>query len=133
MKNLKVIIPLLLFVAFGTLYAMSLQDNPEKEINKSIKKGDYKNLSKFFNETIELTLPGNEGSYSKIHAKMIIKEFFNDYHPHNFKVNNTGTVKQGTSFIIGELLTDKAVFRTYYLLKEKSGEFFIQQLKFEKQ
>jgi hypothetical protein len=105
---------------------------PDSEINNAIKKGDYKTLAKYFNQTIELTIPGNEGTYSKTQAEMIIKDFFNKYPPKNFIVKNTGKAKSDMTYIIGDLITDKATFRTYYLLIEKSGSYYIQQLKFER-
>jgi hypothetical protein len=134
MKRILSIIILIGAVAMSYCFASLLIDKVKtgEEIANSIRKGDYNGISKHFDVTIELTLPGNEGTYSKTQAEMILKDFFIKYPPQSFTVKNTGSDKTGTEYTIGDLKTEKGEFRAYYLLKEKSGKYFIQQLKFEK-
>ena len=73
------ILAVIISYCFGTF--SNEKEKVKGEITKSIKKGDYKELAKYFSQTIDLTLPGNEGTYSNTQAEMILKDFFSKYPP----------------------------------------------------
>ncbi len=101
------------------------------EIVKSIKEGDAKTLAKYFTTTIDLTIPGSEGAYSKVQAEQIMREFFTKNPPASFKINHNGVSNDGSKFYIGTYVSSKKNYRTYFLLKKISGTYYIQQLRFE--
>ena len=128
------LISLLLFLSFG-LFSFIINNNPKdinNEVIASINAGNVGQLAKYFNSTIELTIPDHEGTFSKVQAELMVKDFFSKYPPKSFTVNNQGTSKGGSYYTIGTLVTEKGSFRTYYLIKNISGENYIQQLQFEK-
>jgi hypothetical protein len=97
----------------------------------AITSGDAKKLATYFNSTIDLTLPAGDGTYSKSQAEMMVKNFFTQYPPVSFKINQQGSSKEGSQFSIGTLVTKTAKFRTYFLLKKVNGTPLIHQLQFE--
>jgi hypothetical protein len=106
-------------------------DDITNNIVKAIRSGDSKELSKFFNSTIDLTVPGNEGSFSKTQAEIIVKDFFAKNQPDSFTVNNQGSSKGGAKFSIGALVTSDKTYRVYFLIKKNTDKYQIQQLQFE--
>ncbi len=97
----------------------------------AITAGDAKKLAVYFNSTVDLTVPSGDGTYSKSQAEMIVKNFFSQYPPVSFKINQQGSSNEGAQFSIGTLLTKTAKFRTYILLKKINGIPLIHQLQFE--
>ena len=127
------IFSLLISLSVTTL-SFSLNDNPKdinKEVISAINSGNTSQLAKYFNSTLELTVPDHEGAFSKIQAELLVKIFFSKYHPQSFSVNNQGISKGGSSYSIGTLVTANGSFRTYYLIKSISGINYIYQLQFE--
>ena len=47
------------------------------EIVNAIKSGNAKEVAKYFDTTVEITLPGISSSYSKAQAEPVLRDFFN--------------------------------------------------------
>ncbi|MEI6764484.1 MAG: DUF4783 domain-containing protein [Bacteroidota bacterium] len=109
----------------------------QQDINGSIasyiRSGDSKSLANYFSATLDLTVPGNEGTYSKSQAEIIVKNFFSQYAPVTFTVNQQGSSGEGSQFAIGTLKTASGSFRAYYLLKKSAGQQLIVVLQFEEE
>ncbi len=131
----KFIVIILFYIASGfTFFNMTPEQKVadiSKGIAEAIRKGNVNDLSNYFNSTIDLTTPGKEGSFSKAQAAQIVKEFFTKYPPKTFEVKHQGASSDGSNYTIGSLGTPKGKFRTYYLIKNVSGKYYIQQLMFE--
>ncbi|MDD5569692.1 MAG: DUF4783 domain-containing protein [Bacteroidales bacterium] len=125
---------IILFLSFITFLGFTLiagfQDATD-DITKAINSGNAKELAKFFNTTIDLTLPGYEDTYSKAQAEIIVKEFFTKNAPKSFTVIHKGLSKDNSPYIIGKLETNKNSFRVTYLLRKVSDKYLIHQLRFE--
>jgi hypothetical protein len=106
-------------------------DDVINNIVLAITAGDAKKLASYFNSTVDLTVPSGDGTYSKSQAEMIVKNFFTQYPPVSFKINQQGSSNEGSQFSIGTLITKTAKFRTYFLLKKVNGTSLIHQLQFE--
>jgi len=122
----------LLAIAFITLSSFSLSvtdiiDN----ISTAIRAGNAKELAKFFNTNIDVTIPGYEGVYSKTQAEQIIKGFFTTHPPKSFSIIHQGASKDGSQYSIGNYASDKKSFRSYFLLKKTNEQFLLHQLRFE--
>ena len=89
------------------------------------------NIASFFNNTVDLTLPKNEGVFSKAQAEIILKNFFTANKPSDFKVVHDGESKNNTLYSIGNLITANGVFRTYILYQENGNNIVILELRIE--
>jgi len=107
------------------------QKDLNPKIASAIKSANSRDLSLYFNNPIDLTTPGNEGTYSKAQAEMIVRSFFQKYPPSSFTFNHQGNSNDGSQYAIGTYKSGTTVFRTYLLLKMISGQPLIHQLKFE--
>jgi len=132
MKKISVII---LFVAVATSISASLVFNGTidiiDEVATAIKSGDVSNVAKYFNSTLDLTVPDNEGTYSKAQAAMILKEFFSKNPPNSFLLNHQGSSNDGSLYAIGTYTSGIGAYRTYFLLKKSGATYLIQKLEFE--
>lgn len=104
----------------------------QKEISDAIRAGNVTALARYFNATIDLSLPGNESTYNKAQAELVMKDFFQKNPPLSFTINHTGSSKDGSLFFIGTYVTtQQKSYRTYYLVKKSGEKYLIQQLQFE--
>jgi len=127
---------LVIFSLFLTLLLSAETITPvppgvNESIAAAIKVGNSSELAKYFNNTVEIQIPGNEGTFSKNQAEMIMKEFFAKNSPAGFSTNQQGSSNGGAQFIIGTYKSGKLVFHVYILVKPVAGKMLIQQLHFE--
>jgi hypothetical protein len=129
MKNLIFILifaPLSLFSAPSTI-------DPYEDIANAIRSGDAKSVSRYFSNSVDLTLIGQEDVYSKAQAEQILKDFFNKNTPRSFSIIHRGESKDGAKYAIGNLSTSNGNYRVYYYFKVAGGGVNIQELRFMKE
>ena len=102
------------------------------EIIQSLKSGDSKTLTNYFNQNIELVVLDEDNVCSKAQAQQIVGKFFSDKTPEGFNIIHQGG-KEGAQYVVGNLVTNKGSFRTYFLLKKTDGKEYIHQLRIEEQ
>ncbi|MCB0402006.1 MAG: DUF4783 domain-containing protein [Flavobacteriales bacterium] len=124
MTKLLVNIFLILALLFGTPPISG-------ELTSAIKAGDANKISAFFGESVDLNIPENEGVYSKTQAKLILKTFFLKNQPSDFSVVHNGDSKNNSHYSIGNLKTNKGMYRVYILYKEQSGTTTVLELRIE--
>jgi len=102
-----------------------------KDIAFVISAADATKLATYFNETVDLTLPDNEGTYSKAQAELIMKDFFAKNPPDTFEINHQGSSNKGSIYAIGTYVASSHSFRNYILLKKISEDLKITQFRLE--
>ncbi len=117
-----------IFLVFAFLFGKSPISN---ELTEAFKAGDAVKVSAHFNESVDLEIPNNEGIYSQTQARLILKSFFLKNKPSDFKVVHNGNSKNNAHFTIGNLTTDKGLFRVYILYKNGENKITIHELKIE--
>ena len=101
-------------------------------IGKAFREGDASQLALNFASSFDIILPGNEGTFSKQQAEMILKDFFNKNKPKSFVINHQGTSNDGSRYAIGTYKTVNQSYRAYVLLKSIANKLLISQLQLEK-
>ena len=124
MKNL--LLSLLVFVSFSFLISA-----PFSEIINAIKTGDASEVSKYFDNTVEITLPGKSNSYSKSQGELVLRDFFSKNPAKDFQIIHQSE-KEGSQYCIGNLETNNGIYRTTIYLRQKGGKQLVQELRFEK-
>lgn len=123
---------LLAFFVVG-IYIDSLAQN-EKVIDKiteAIKQADETKLAIYFNSTIDMEIPGTDGTYSKTQSIVILHDFFAKFKVTSFVINHEGSSNDGSKYMIGTYKTKDTELRLYILLKMKEEKLLIHQLQFE--
>lgn len=101
------------------------------DVINAIRNGNASQLSKYIDNTIEITFTDKSNTYSKSQAELVLKDFFN-----NNRVTGFGIIHKGDNanaqFIIGALETNNGEFRTTIYMKQKGDKQLLQELRFEK-
>jgi hypothetical protein len=127
----KMIILMLTAIALLAVPEVSKSQIPD-QIILSLKTGNARALSDYFNQNVELVVLDNDNVYSKAQAQQIVNNFFSNNEPEGFNVIHQGG-KEGAKYVIGNLVTKNGKFRVYFLLKQNQGKDYIHQLRIEKQ
>jgi len=132
MSAINKIVLLLFFLSVFSFISNQVLAQVPDEIIQSLKTGNSKTLSEYFNQNVELVVLENDNVYSKAQAQQIVNKFFSSNSPVNFAIIHQGG-KEGAQYVIGNLITSTGSFRVYFLLKKNSGKDYIHQLRIEKQ
>lgn len=100
------------------------------EVVTAMKAGNAAAITKFFDNTVEITLPDKGSSYSKSQAEIVLKDFFSNNVVRGFDVIHKGQ-NAGSQYCIGTLLTKTGSFRTTIYMKQKGDTQVLQELRFE--
>jgi hypothetical protein len=117
----------LLLVLTTTVNASVLSEN----LLSALKKGDATTIANYFDTSIDLSTPRNEGVYSQTQAKLILKTFFTENPSSDFVEVHNGQSKNNSHYSIGNLSTTNGTFRTYILYKKIQNKITILELKIE--
>lgn len=101
-----------------------------EDVVVALKSGNAAQVAKYFDNTVEITLPEKSNSYSKSQAEMILKDFFANNPIKGFDVIHKGE-NAGSQYCIGTLITKNASFRTTVFMKQKGDKQTLQEIRFE--
>jgi hypothetical protein len=100
------------------------------EVVAALKNGDAAQIAKYFDNTVEITMPDKSNSYSKNQAEIVLKDFFSTNGVKSFEVNHKGE-NAGSQYCIGTLITKNGSFRTTVFMKQKGDKQLLQEIRFE--
>ena len=103
-----------------------------EEVITAMKAGSAADISRFFDNTVEINTPDKSNSYSKSQAELVLRDFFSTNVVKSFTVNHKGE-NSGSQFCIGTLLTKSGTYRTTVFMKLKGDKQLLQSITFEKQ
>jgi len=127
----RYILPIV-FILSCLFYANTLFAGTLETIATAIQSGNAKELAKYFDSNVDISVYNKEESYSKTQAEMVVKDFFVKNPPTAFKIIHKGASNQGSEYAIGTLSTNVGSFRTYIYVKQKGTAYSIQEIRFEK-
>ncbi len=122
----KLLLSIVTFVLVCSFVSLSFT-----EVVKAIKSGNSAEVSKYFDNTVEITLPEKSNSYSKSQAELVLHDFFTTNGVKDFEVLHKGD-NSGSQYCIGNLQTKNGTFRTTIFMKQKGDKQLVQELRFEK-
>lgn len=102
------------------------------EVVNALRSGNAAGIAKYFDNTVEITLPSKSSSYSKTQAEVILSDFFRNNPVRSFEVLHKGE-NAGSQYCIGTLITKNATYRTTIFMKQKGGVHTLQEIRFETQ
>ena len=100
------------------------------EVVTALKTGNTNQVAKFFDSTVEITMPDKSNSYSKSQAELVLKDFFNNNSVKGFEVIHKGE-NGGSQYCIGTLITKNGSFRTTIFMKQKGDKQLLQEIRFK--
>jgi len=100
------------------------------DVISALKAGNSAQIAKYFDNTVEITLPEKSNSYSKSQAELILRDFFTSNPVKSFTLIHQGD-NAGSQYCIGTLLTKTASYRTTIYMKQRGDKQLLQEIRFE--
>lgn len=122
---------LLLFILFFN--QASGQGEIIGDIKNALKSGSSKELVKFLNQSVDVTLDGDIQTYSRVQAEYVLKDFFDKNKPQSFNIIHQGASKGGLHFAIGQYTSDSNTFRVFLRIKSTDGKYRVHEISFDKE
>jgi hypothetical protein len=94
----------------------------------ALKAGNSKDLSRYFNDMVDVTFDGEKGSYSKVQAEFVLKDFFRRNSPIDFEYIHQGSSKEGLKYAIGRYTAQEKSFRVVVYIKQAKGNGYLVDL-----
>jgi hypothetical protein len=127
MKKFKILI---LIIALFPLAAFA---DTFDDILIALKAGNSKEMTRSFNNSVELTLLDNEGIYSKQQAEQMLKNFFAKNPPKSVTLQHKGASGQGAQYAIATYEAATGKFRAYMFLKDTGNGLLVHEFRIERQ
>lgn len=119
-----------LMITIALVLSSFTTQNTIDNVISALRSGNASELSKYFDDNVELTLPDKSDSYSKAQAQQIVRDFFSNNSVKGFDLKHKGD-SPGGHFCIGTLQTGAGNFRTNVFLKSKNGREVVKEIRFQ--
>jgi hypothetical protein len=127
-------IALLFGVFFLSAPKAQAQSEVINNVKAAMKMGSSKELTKYFNERVDLIIDGERMNYSKVQAEFVLKDFFRNYPPEDFQYIHQGASKEGLNYTIGTYTYSGGSFRVLIRFKEFEEEGYqVYAISFDKE
>jgi hypothetical protein len=100
------------------------------DVISALRSGNATELSKYVDNSIEISLPDKTDTYSRAQALMILQDFFTGNGVKGFEVKHKGENGEN-QFVIGTLQTRSGNFRTTVFMKTKAGKQVVKEIRFQ--
>lgn len=101
------------------------------KISDAIRSGNAAQLATCFAPTIQLSVPGKKGDFSRTQAEIIMRDFFSQYPPSSFTTNSEGKTSGTNYYTLGSYVSGSVSFKVYYVMQKADSEITLHILKFE--
>lgn len=102
-------------------------------VKESIKAGSAKELAKYLNASVDVTIDGKPETYSRAQAEFVLRDFFKVNPPSEFNIIHQGQSKGGQPFAIGQYKSGANTFRVWMKIRVAGNQSFVQEISFVKE
>jgi len=106
---------------------------PIEDMVNAIKADRVLDMVKYFDNFVPLTLNNAQSVYSRNQAEVVLRDFLDKNTPRDFNVMENGAPDNTSKFMIGSFDSQNAKFNVYILMKLKDGNYYIQDLRINKE
>jgi Domain of unknown function (DUF4783) len=117
-------------LAIGALLSSFTLFSSIDEVINAMKAGNAASIARFFDNTVEIDMPGKSNSYGKSQAELVLGDFFSSNTVKSFDVIHKGE-NAGSQYCIGTLVTRSGSYRTTIFMKQKGERQVLQKITFE--
>jgi hypothetical protein len=119
-------------LALGNASA-NAQNEVINNVRDALKTGSSRELSKYLNNTVEISINGEKSSYSRNQAEFVLRDFFNKYPSQGFRYVHQGSSKEGLKYTVGTYTYDRGEFRVFMLIKQIGGTYLVDKIDFNEE
>lgn len=121
-------------IAFTLLFTTNvLYADVFDDVVNGLKTQNAKEVAKYLNGNVDLTINNQEGVYSKQQAEMMIKNFLVQNPPKTVTVQHRGSSAQGAKYAIANYETEQGKFRVYIFMKMVGAQMLVHEMRIEKE
>lgn len=99
----------------------------------AIKVANADELSKHFNQNLDVNIEGNLNTFSKTQAVFAIAEFFKAHPSTDFTIVHKGSSQAGLQFAIGKYVSNKESYTVLIRVRETGDVRLIHEISFVKE
>lgn len=125
MKRMKLLLPVAVLLAFTVI-------SPIDEVVQAFKSANISQVSKFFDQTVEISMPDQSNSYSRAQAETVLRDFYSLHGIRGFSLLHKGETA-GSEYFIGQYQSKTGAYRVTVFLNSKDRKLLIQQIRFERE
>ncbi|UYQ93052.1 DUF4783 domain-containing protein [Chitinophaga horti] len=129
MKKLFFVLTSLLLA--GMFSAFVWLAGPFDDVVGAIKKSDAVGLSRYMDNSIDITMAGKSASYSKAQAEIILKDFFGKNQVKSVEVIHKVESGNGSVMAVANIASSGGNYRTTIYLLKKGNNTVLNELRFE--
>jgi hypothetical protein len=123
----------ILFVLTSHLALWAQNNDAISQVKETIKAGSAKELSRFLNQTVDVTIDDKVESYSKAQAEFVFRDFFKQHPANEFNIIHQGSSKGGQPFAIGQYKSGSETFRVFMKIKTVGRDQLVHEISFVKE
>lgn len=101
-----------------------------QEVISGLQANNAGQVARYFDNTVDITLPQKSNSYSKSQAEVILRDFLATNAVRSFQVIHKGD-NAGSQYAIGKMVTKNGSYRTTIFMKQRGDKQFLQEIRFE--
>ena len=124
----RIIISFLLLSSVPLLFSFQSKDQVFEQIRNAFLDGNATDLALFFEGNVELKLDGYQTDYSQVQAVYVLKDFFKEYPPKNFKYLKQENFKKNLIYLEGIYQSIGDEFQISMMVQTINNEYIILSL-----
>lgn len=133
MKNLKRVAAL--FMMLMAIWAgaghVAAQSDIMGGVKAAIKSGSSRELARYFNTKVDVSIEGDNGSYSQSQAEMVLRNFFSKNAPVSFDFEHQGGSEDGQRYAIGKYTHKSGRYTVLVRVKKYGDSYRIDTIEFK--
>jgi hypothetical protein len=103
------------------------------QVKETIKAGSAKELARYLNQTVYITIEGNVETYSKAQAEFVLRDFFKQHAPSEVSIIHQGSSKGGQPFAILQYKSGAETYRLFMKIKTVNNAYLLDDIRFTKE
>jgi len=127
-----ILVTFICLLALGSASA-NAQNEVINNVRDALKTGSSRELSKYLNNTVEISINGEKSSYSRNQAEFVLRDFFNKFPSQGFRYVHQGSSKEGLKYTVGTYSYDRGEFRVFMLIKQIGGTYLVDKIDFNEE
>jgi len=122
---------LILLCVYSGISVSYAQDDVFRQIETAVQNKDAVVIAQMIKGSADITIGDDEGTYTNTQAEFVLKSFFEKNPPKTAKLMHKGTSNNMVYSIGNYTSTNNKDMRLYVLLKQDTGKYYLQELRFE--
>ncbi len=121
-----------LFLLFHSPVKAEMEELTIDSVISAIDNNSSSDLAKHFESSISLNVNGQQGSYSKNQAEIVIRDFFKRNPSQGFTIVYRSETNPSLSSFIGDYLSGEGTFKVFIKVSQQDSDLKIYSLEFVK-